>query len=369
LLVGLAACPQFQSDDWHVPSNAPSLLEASTDADAFDSTASIEAEASATDEAVADTLGSTDGSVAVADVADGAPLDQIAVSDERRAGPEPNAEAGSALDSGARDASASDGSVGAQDLYCGLPTPRGIALFDGNVCWVEGASAHALFCGPTSGGVLTQISDQANDGAFLAGAFDLVLDATYVYWSNGKYNQVVRRLRSGAAQPQQYFTGGGRVSFLTFGAASHIWVTDFPDPSDPGASSAGEVIVGPALGGSASNAIYTGEPGAAGVAVYNANVCWGTPHGLAFGSLIGNGTITRIMTSPDMPVSGVAIDAQGTAYFLAGNQSLYRLVNLANAPERIFTETRAFGTGDVAVDDKYVYWSEPDLGCIKMIAK
>jgi hypothetical protein len=201
----------------------------------------------------------------------------------------------------------------------------------------------------------------------LLDAFDLLFDATNVYWSNGQHNQVVSRPLSGG-QPQQYFSGGGRVSFLTPGDGATIWATDFPDPSDANSSSSGEVIVGPMPGGTSSNAIYTGQAGAAGVAVYNGNVYWGAPDGLAFGSVAGNATIYRI-TPPETPVAGVAVDSTGMVYFLAGNQSLYRYVTGAQDAVHVYTETHAFGAGDVALDAQYVYFSEPDLGCIVRIAR
>jgi hypothetical protein len=70
------------------------------------------------------------------------------------------------------------------------------------------------------------------------------------------------------------------------------------------------------------------------------------------------------------PVAGVAVDSTGVVYFLAGNQSLYRFVTGAQSAASVYQETRGpFGAGDVAVDAQYVYFSEPDLGCIVRIAR
>jgi hypothetical protein len=303
---------------------------------------------------------------AVSGVESGAPdADADAVSGLESGAPDADADAGSGLESGARDAKASDGAVTAQVLYCGLTAPRGITLFNGQICWVGDLKPQGLFCAPASGGTsanIVRIDDRVIDAPFLLDVFDLLLDANYVYWSNGQNNQAIRMQRGG--QPEQYFTGGGRVSFLAFGNAATIWATDFADPPSIGA---GEIIVGPS-GGTSSNAIYTAEVGASGVAVYGGNVYWGNSVGLNFGPLAGNARINRIM-SPERPVGGVAVDAQGTAYFLAGNRSLYRYATGAAVPTFMYGETSAFGTGDVAVDDQSVYFSEPDRGCIMIIPK
>jgi hypothetical protein len=39
------------------------------------------------------------------------------------------------------------------------------------------------------------------------------------------------------------------------------------------------------------------------------------------------------------------------------------------SPTALYTAPQALGTGDVEVDDNYVYFSEPDIGCIVRIAK
>jgi hypothetical protein len=254
-----------------------------------------------------------------------------------------------------------------QKLYCGLTVPRGITLANGNVCWVGDVNPRALYCAPAAGGGTPVHIDVQSDASFLLDAFDLLFDATNVYWSNGGNNQVVVRPLSGG-QPQQYFSGGGRVSFLAPGDNATIWATDFPDPSDNNPMSSGEVIVGPMPGGTSSNAIYTSEPGAAGVAMYNGNVYWGTPSGIAFGSVAGNAMIYRI-SSPETPVAGLAVDPTGIVYFLAG-QSIYRYVTGGTMPTAVYTESQGTcGAGDVALDNSYVYFSEPGLGCIVRVAR
>jgi hypothetical protein len=343
LVLGLAGCPQLENDDWSVGADASPSTEAGGDATTPDSPGGGGPDARG-------------GDVAVPDAAADAPSSGDATQTGDTGAPE----------SGGVDSKTADGPAAVQKLYCGLTDPRGIALANGNVCWVGDLNPRGLLCAAADGSGTPTHIDTPSDASFLLDAFDLLFDATNVYWSNGGHNQVVVRPQSGG-QPQEYFSGGGRVSFLAPGDSATIWATDFPDPSDTNPASSGEVIVGPSGGGTSSNAIYTGQAMAAGVAMYSGNVYWGTPNGIAFGSVAGNAMIYRI-SSP--AVAGLAVDSAGVVYFLAGGQSLYRYVTGATTPILVYTEPQgAFGAGDVALDDSYVYFSEPDLGCIVRMAR
>lgn len=349
LLLGLAGCPQLENNDWTVGADASPSTDAGGDATPPDSPGG-------------GGLDARGGDVTVPDVAAG---DAPSSGDAAQDGMPSKGDTG-ALESGGADSNTADGPPAVQKLYCGLTDPRGIALANGNVCWVGDLNPRGLFCAAADGSGTPAHIDTQSDASFLLDAFDLLFDATSVYWSNGGNNQVVVRSQSGG-QAQEYFSGGGRVSFLAPGDSATIWATDFPDPSDTNPASSGEVIVGPSGGGTSSNAIYTGEPMAAGVAMYNGNVYWGTPSGIAFGSVAGNATIYRI-SSP--AVAGLAVDSAGVVYFLAGGQSLYRYVTGATTPAVVYTEPQGtFGAGDVALDDSYVYFSEPELGCIVRMAR
>jgi hypothetical protein len=348
LLLALAGCPQFQNDDWVVVDDASPSGDA---ANAPDAAAGRDGGANGGDASVEDAPAADAPSSGDDAAAEGSP---------------PGPDGGPGPESGPPDSTAPDGPAAVQMIYCGLTTPRGIALSNPNVCWVGDVNPRGLYCAPAAGGGTPAHIDVPGDAPFLMDAYDVLFDTTNVYWSNGGNNQVVTRPQSGGP-PQQYFTGGGRVSFLAAGDGTSLWATDFPDPSDS-TSSSGEVIVGPSPGGTSSNAIYTGESGAAGVGMYSGNVYWGTPDGIAFGSVAGNTTIYRI-ASPETPVAGLAVDSTGVVYFL-GTQSLYRYVTGAQSPTLVYTETQPIGAGgDVAVDDQSVYFSEPDLGCIVRIAR
>ena len=63
-------------------------------------------------------------------------------------------------------------------------------------------------------------------------------------------------------------------------------------------------------------------------------------------------------------VTGVAVDAQSRAYFIAGNQRIYTLTPGSNQPELLYEAEEAFGTSDIALDEDWLYWSEREHGRI-----
>jgi hypothetical protein len=247
-------------------------------------------------------------------------------------------------------------------LYSGLNAPLGITLFGTDICWVGNKTApHGLFCAPsTSRGQIRNLDDIC-DLTYLQDAFDLLVDKDNVYWSTGTNNQVVRKpLASIKGSAAAYFTGGGSLSFLAFEGLTKIVATG---------STLGEVLVGP--NGRSSNAIYTGQQGVSGVAVSGGFVYWGPSTGVASGPVGGALKIDRI-PSPGGPVMGVAVDAQETVYFIAADQKVYEFPRGAMSATVLYDATTDAGKtrmGDVAVDDTYVYFSEPDLGQIMRVPK
>jgi hypothetical protein len=257
-----------------------------------------------------------------------------------------------------------DGGTGPTAIYSGLEAPLGIALNGTDVCWVAGQSVRGLFCAPTSGGGAGAIRalDDPSD-PLLVGAFDLALDGTYVYWSNGPGNQVVRKALSGGTAAAPYFSGDNRVSYIAVTGAAQVWASDYVAPD----AAAGALVVGPAAGGT-STEIYPLQPGESGVAVLGSTVYWGRSDVFAFGPQSGNVQPTTI-ASPGAPVGGVAVDAAGTAYFIVGNQKIYRLRQGSITPELVYGAASPFGDSDIAVDATAVYFSQHDRGTIMRMGK
>jgi hypothetical protein len=254
------------------------------------------------------------------------------------------------------------GADGPVAIYTGLVAPLGIAVHAGTLCWVQGQALRSIACAPAGGGSASQVTTvatQSND-PLVQDAFDVALDDAYVYWSNGPMNQVVRQPRDGGAS-SQYFTGDQQVSYIVLEGTT-VWLTDYV----AGATS-GNVSYGP-FNGPQSQLVYPSEKQAAGVANYAGSVYWGTPATLSIGPEPGNATIVRVPTPGQ--VTGLAIDAAGTAYFLSGNHDVYRLPQGASSPLLVYaTPGAAFGDSDLALDGAAIYWSEHDAGRIMRLAK
>ena len=157
--------------------------------------------------------------------------------------------------------------LGPTAIYTGRTSPLGIAVYNGTICWVEGDTLRLIQCAPTAGGAsqVTLVASQTND-ALMDYAFDVALDDTYLYWSNGQNNQVVRKTLDGGASAQ-YFSGDGQVSYIVLDG-TNVWATDYVANA-----TSGNIVVGP-VGTSSSN-IYPSETQAAGVGVYSGSVYWG----------------------------------------------------------------------------------------------
>ncbi len=257
-------------------------------------------------------------------------------------------------------ASAGDG--GPTVIYSQLLSPLGIAVHNGQICWVAGQSLRMIQCGPTSGeaaSLVTTAASQTND-AFVADAFDVAFDDTYLYWSNGPKNQIVRRTLAGGASAQ-YFTGDQQLSYIVLDG-TNLWASDYV----AGATS-GNLVVGP--NGSSSLLVYPGETEAAGVGLYSGSVYWGraSPGSVSFAPTAGNVAVTRVPTSA--AVTGLALDSIGTAFFIVGDQQIFRLLQGGNTPQLLYDASTPFGDSDLALDDGAVYWSEHDLGVIMQMPK
>jgi hypothetical protein len=253
-----------------------------------------------------------------------------------------------------------DASTGPTPIYTNQQDPTGITLVGDQLCWVGGQNVRGLYCAKAAGGGDVQTIDVPNDRDMLKGAFDLALDDSFVYWSNGVNNRVVRRGRSDDT-PEEYFTGSGNIGYivLTGGQSDQgalVFATGYsPDEQ----SDKNEVINGPLDGQfHQSELIYPSEARASGISVVSNTAFWGGQGKLNFGPDTGNADITRVPV--DGTVTGVAVDGKKTAYFIVDDQKIYRLPRGSNTPEPIYQAEAPFGTSDIALDDQWLYWSEHD---------
>jgi hypothetical protein len=256
----------------------------------------------------------------------------------------------------------SSADAGPGPIYTQLLSPTGIAVYKGTICWVAGQSLRMIQCAPTSGAgasAVVTVASQSDD-TLVDQAFDVALDDTYWYWSNGPNNQIVRKAMSGGAS-LQYFSGDQRLSYIFLDGAN-LWATDYV-----AGETSGNIVVGPS--GTTSMLVFPGETLAAGVAVYSGSVYWGrgSPGSVSFALESGNTTITRVATSG--AVTGLAMDAAGTTYFVSGDQQIFKLLQGADTPTLIYDAGSSFGDGDLALDDQWVYWSENGPGVIMRMPK
>lgn len=245
-------------------------------------------------------------------------------------------------------------------LYSDLVEPRGITIDGHNVCWVAG-EPRSIYCAPKDGsGPISDIT-LPSDREKLAGAFDIVFDDQYLYWSNGSYNELVRRPRSGGT-PSAYFTGSGTLAYIAL-LDGFVFASDYRGPTI-----SGNIMRGPhgtdINGVGQSMVIYPDEAGASGVAIVGEVVYYGTHDVLAYGHHFGNDHLLQRVPAGGS-VQGVAVDGKLDAYFLVNNQRLYKLVRNTVTPVLLYEAEVPFGESDVALDDEWVYWSERDLGLIK----
>jgi hypothetical protein len=300
-------------------------------------------------------------------------------------------ESESATDAGARDVSSDDGghaddpalldggSDGDGAARGPIPvadaggTLRGIAEHDSDIYWVQSDTNAGIVRAPKTGGQSPVFFDATAD------AFDVVVDADYVYWSTGKGSQgnQVFRAPIGSTVPsgKVLFTGANETFFLAVGASGRVYVTG-----------ANAVTVGPRIDAGISDAIYPMQGGAAGVAVSGTDLFWSLDTGIVRGSDTGQSQPRPVYVGAPGEVGGIATDGQ-EIYWIASDGAV-RALSLINpgpiSPREVCRATVAIGDADVdarpdsagnasmadiAVDELWVYFTEPAIGRISKCLK
>ncbi len=218
--------------------------------------------------------------------------------------------------------------------------------------------------GPITGTVTTLASGQALPDA-------LVLDASYVYWTNlggaspdsgiaSASGSVIRLPRAGGSTTTLVAMQDMPV-WLSYGNASLYWV-------NAGATDAGGAVLSFGLSNSTLTPLATGQLGAYGIASDAQRVYWTTQNlgGVELDSVpITGGTATQLALVPGGFLPGaVAIDASN-AYFLVidptGGGTVFKTPLVGGgSPDALWTA----GTGtpsDVVVVASTVYWVVDDV--------
>jgi hypothetical protein len=250
--------------------------------------------------------------------------------------------------------------------------PRGIAEYGAYVYWVQTefntGIARILKDGTTS---MSEFVDMT------ANAFDVGVDDEYLYWSTGTNGEVYRKsIVQGGSSGAFYFSGAAGAFYLAMGPGGRIYLTGL-----------NVVAVGPRPDAGISDALYAMQAGAAGIAMYGDQLFWSTDMGIVRGSERGQGADPSRPVYSGMPgeVSGIATDGQDV-YWIGSDGAVRAISRVPNAMARevcrASTETsdaesdaRPDGDGgnptraDVAVDEQWVYFTEPAVQQISKCRK
>jgi len=242
---------------------------------------------------------------------------------------------------------------------------RGIAEHGTEIYWVQTGFAAGIARAPKHGmGPPGTVENTSN-------AFDVAVDDDYVYWSNDR-NEVYRKsIQAGGSSGTFYFSGATTTLYLAAGTAGRIYVTG-----------ANYVAVGPMpdAGVGISALHYLNQPGAAGIAMFGADLFWSITAGIVHGTDEGQVEEPEVQIyAADAPgeVAGIATDGQEIFWIRSDGvvRSILRFGPTTSREVcRASAETgdaepdaRPRGDGgastfaDIAVDDQWVYFTEPAI--------
>lgn len=247
-------------------------------------------------------------------------------------------------------------------------TLRGIAEHDTDIYWVQSDTNAGIVRAPKGGGQAPVFFDATAD------AFDVAVDADYVYWSTGKGNEVFRApIGSTAPSGKVLFPGANETFYLAVGTSGRVYVTG-----------ANAVTLGPRIDAGIGDAIYPFQGGAAGVAVSGTDLFWSLDAGIVRGNDTGQSQPRPVYPGAPGEVGGIAADGQ-EIYWIASDGAV-RALSLTNpgpiSPREVCRATVAIGDADarpdsagnasmadIAVDDQWVYFTEPAIGQISKCLK
>jgi hypothetical protein len=244
----------------------------------------------------------------------------------------------------------------ATTLYKDEQSPLGIFVDGTFVYWVAG-EPRGLLRAPRAGGAASDIVHLDDVNQPVGDAFDLAVDASYVYWSQ-RGGQITRRaLVSGTNEA--CFSAGSSAAYIAI-AGADLFVSDYR------LDGTGAIVRGQC--GQAPSAIFPAQPRASGVAASAQLVYWGRndPDQIAFGPHGGaNATTFHGVVGA---VGGVAVDADAI-YWLRENRRVMRFTFVSRVESEIYDAGSPFGDGDIAVDADTIYWTESANGVVKAIKK
>jgi hypothetical protein len=252
------------------------------------------------------------------------------------------------------------------EVIRGAEPITGITVNATDIYWVEGGN---VFGAPKQGGGPTTGFDSSRID------FDVAVDDTFVYWSDDDHHQVWRKpIASPSVMPDFVFSPGApRTQYLALGLESQVFVTD------PISINSGPRVGNP---GFPTGNIYSNQTEVSGIAVFNTDLYWGyggAKHGVHKGTIDGLTPAVEVIFR-DLPgvVSGVATDGDNL-YWLEDGRRVRRtplkvmigsITEVCSELASVVDADAGFGrNSDLALDDQWVYFSEPSLMRIMKCAK
>jgi hypothetical protein len=262
-------------------------------------------------------------------------------------------------------------------------TLRGIAVGGDYLYWVEGTPP-AVPGGTGGWGVYrAPRSDAAGTVKPIyvgADIYDVATNATHVFWTDG--GNVQRWNPSSDVIEPMYFPAGASPRFLSVDGLGRVFVVigDSAIATGPCATTATCLDTGP-VAGMPGIVAFSSLMGVSGIALGAGRVFWGqsAPAGVTSGDPVSRNTQPVDFERPaPKPVSGVAMDGV-EVFWMAGDHSILAApaVGLSGTGPRLVCDDAenlgidgGFGQyADLAVDQEWVYFSEPSVGLIRRCKK
>jgi hypothetical protein len=250
-------------------------------------------------------------------------------------------------------------------------TPRGIAEYGLEIYWVQTDFRPGIAHVPKLGGMSGFIDTASN-------AFDVAVDAEYVYWSTGTDGKIYRKpILADGSSGAFYFPGASGAFYLAADGAGGVFLTGL-----------NSVAVGPRLDGGSSDALYIDQPGAAGIAIHGTEVFWSVHTGIVGGSVKGQGETPATALYDGAPGEMAGIATDGKEIYWIGAEGNVRALSLEDPSAMVREVCRAsaemgdaesdvrpardggtWAGADIAVDEGWVYFTEPALRRISKCRK
>jgi hypothetical protein len=264
--------------------------------------------------------------------------------------------AGAGSDASMDDAAYGDGTSKGPFLVSAVSgVPRGITVRGPDLYWVQTET--------NSGIVHAEKHGQAPSFFHVTpNAFDVAVDDDYVYWSSGQGNEVFRKTIASGGAAELLFAGAGETLYMAAGDAGRLFVTG-----------SNGVVIGPRPDAGTSDALYLSQLGAAGIALKGTELYFGVTAGLVRGGENGQAAPEAVYRTAPGEIGGVATD-EAEIYWITVD-GVVRALSLepsATTPREVCRASAqpfdaglpadggaSLGLADVAVDEQWVYFTEP----------